>query len=75
MSGKFIMWVVFDHPLDFPNTFVAKELEITAKGHMPTGGLMVCPQLEPIWDQLEKRGLIRMSRHPSDDSKIIETWV
>lgn len=75
MSDPLYMWTVYDHPKDFPHNYVAREWAITAEGTHSTGRLIVGPTLPPLQQALEQRGLVKLMRHPSDDSVILETWL
>jgi len=68
------MWVVYDHPLDFPNAYLAR-LWLTLPKAEATSQYMACADLEPLRDQLASMGFVKLDRHDSDDAKIIETWV
>jgi hypothetical protein len=70
-DGRLPIWVVYDHPADFPSNFVAR-MHLDEK---PTGNLMISPDLESIRDQLRRHGLVCMARHPDDDPKIVECWI
>jgi hypothetical protein len=74
MSPPNQIWVIFDHPRDFPDKFVIRIQEASASGvrHRPE-----------VWlrDSLEEArkvippGLVRIERDPSDDSVIVESWI
>jgi hypothetical protein len=64
------MWVVFDHPRDFPNHFVVRVF----LNDRPTDRAYLCNSLE------EARKLIPsdkfcIQRDLSDDPVILETWI
>jgi hypothetical protein len=66
------MWVVYDHPLDFPNVFVARRWE----GVTPTGQVLVNVNLTELRHQIRARGdFIRWTRADDDDPKILEVWL
>jgi hypothetical protein len=65
------MWVVYDHPSDFPNNYVARRWH----GERATSDLMVCPDLEVIRRQLRLRGLYKLDRWEGDDPMIVEVWL
>jgi hypothetical protein len=69
------MWTIYDHPKDFPNTFVARRFETSAAGSRPTADIMISPTLDDLRDQLSARGLTAIHRSPEDDPKIVETWL
>lgn len=66
------IWVVYDHPKDFPNNFVAR----LWVGERPTDTMMICPDLERLRDEINRRGAtVKLMRHADDDPKILETWL
>jgi hypothetical protein len=69
------MWIVYDHPKDFPDGFIARRHEATADGPHPTGDMMKATSLEPLRLALASEGLTRMTRDPDDDPKIVEVWL
>jgi hypothetical protein len=70
------MWVVYDHPTDFPDQYVARRWEVL-RDEMPTDDLKQHASLDGL------RGLIiaetpchyRMDRFDGDDPKIVEVWL
>lgn len=73
-----IIWVVYDHPIDFPDQFVARKF----LGINPTDDYYSDKSLaavrEWIYSEASKCGLgqpYRMPRHPNDDPVILETWM
>lgn len=69
------MWTVYDHPKDYPNSYVARRSEVTAEGQTHTSDLMVSGDLDAIRDALDQRGLYRIPRQPNDDACIVEVWL
>jgi hypothetical protein len=65
------IWVVYDHPSDFPNNFVAR----CFINNVPTASIMVCPDLGKIQDQMVEMGLVKLMPMPGDDPVILETWL
>jgi hypothetical protein len=65
------IWVVYDHPTDFPNNFVAR----LWLGERVTVAMMIGPNLDRLRAELERMGLVRLDRQPGDDPKILETWL
>jgi hypothetical protein len=75
------MWVITDHPRDFPEVYVARRFSLR-----PGGGLAVGTTSEDVWTS---PGLtpLRMvmqhiegmsgffSRSPEDDPVVVETWI
>jgi hypothetical protein len=70
------IWTVYDHPKDFPNTFVARRFECwKVLEPVPTGDLIISPDLPSLRQQLHERGLTCLPRNAGDDPKIIESWI
>lgn len=69
------MWVIFDHPLDFPDYFVAHKRAIYPGQDIPTRVFILDPNLEQLRDTMRERGLACLTRSPEDHPKIIETWI
>ena len=75
MSGKddepLMMWVVFDHPNDFPNSWVARMwLDNT-----PQDTMLMADSYELIEMQLRNWDYINIGRNDEDDSKIHSVWI
>jgi hypothetical protein len=64
------IWTVYDHPLDYPNSFVARRWAM----NVPTADVIVSPSLDRVRASLPP-GLYRMNRNPNDDPKIVEVWI
>lgn len=64
------LWVVYDHPKDFPDAFVARRF----RDAQPTAEYFTAPDLQQLRGMLPK-GLTRFPRHPSDDPVIVEMWM
>jgi hypothetical protein len=69
------MWVVYDHPTDFPHEFVARCHNVDAKGSYPTDQVLTSMSLDLLRDELAARGLTPLNRMPGDDPKIVEVWL
>lgn len=65
------IWVIYDHPRDFPNDFVARRWV----GEEATREIICAKTVNALRDMLEGRGLVRLERHHSDDPVIMETWL
>lgn len=65
------LWVVTDHPKDFPEFFVARRWV----NGQPTGAAMMDRSLEDLRRTLAAYGLTRIPRDESDDPVIVESWV
>ena len=74
-KGILSIWTVFDHPSDFPHTFVARRFEA---GKGTSGGPtddVITGDLAMIRTSMEMCGLFRMQRAPIDPLNVIETWM
>lgn len=74
--GALSLWTVYDHPKDYPDSFVARRFE--AGGGEPAPMVtadVVTGSLDVIRESMAMCGLVCMTRAPSDDSRILETWL
>jgi hypothetical protein len=69
------MWVVYDHPSDFPDRYVARQHIIGIAGQQPTDRTMVSLSLDSIRAALANLGLVCVVRSEEDDPVIVETWL
>jgi hypothetical protein len=70
------MWVVYDHPSDYPDHFVARLHEADASGSRPTGSIVQSDDLAKLRDVLAfEMRLVCLTRDPTDDAKIMEVWL
>lgn len=69
------MWVVYDHPLDYPTVFVARRHEVTKEGSRPTDEAIASSNLDLLRDELVGRGLTPLLRNDGDDAKVVEVWL
>lgn len=65
------IWVVYDHPKDYPACYVARKW----LGEEPTDAMIVAPSLELLRQWLGGMGLVRMDRFEEDDPVIMEVWL
>lgn len=71
-AGGLSIWVVYDHPDDYPDNFVAR----CWIGEEMTESVIVSTDLEKIRDVLElEMGLVKLMPMEGDDPKILETWL
>lgn len=79
MPGEpLLMWTVYDHPLDYPNGYIARLWEVTADGGVPTGHTMQGAGdfgLHLIRRFMEQQGFACLARGDDDDPAILETWL
>jgi hypothetical protein len=65
------IWAIYDHPADFPDTYAAR-LFINDK---PTAHVLASVSLDALREHFAQQGLVKLDRHPTDDPKIVETWL
>jgi hypothetical protein len=70
LTGPLEMFVVYDHPRDFPGHFVVRRW----LGGRPTADFAIADTLEAARAEVPI-GLHRLPREPDDDRVIVETWV
>ena len=72
--GALPVWTIYDHPADFPDTFIAR-LHISCKD-----GIMAAPEalvadLETLRAIMHDAGLTCVCRQEGDPPVIVETWL
>lgn len=65
------IWVIYDHPTDFPHGFIARRWE----NDEPTEDVLRANHIEPLRKHLEDSGLTCIPRSMGDDPYIVESWV
>ena len=67
------MWVVYDHPEDYPDKFVAR---LWSKGR-PSDRLMKSERLNPLRDYIrgELTNAMCLPRYGADNPVIVEVWI
>ena len=70
------MWVVYDHPLDMPDRFVARRW-LTLPNNRPTQEVLTADKLDDLRYAIQRAmpGAVRLDRSPDDDAKIMEVWL
>lgn len=69
------MWTIYDHPLDYPDHFVARMYLIRRGQVLPTNLVKIAKDVDGLRGSLEAGGLTPLARQPDDDPAIVETWV
>lgn len=69
--GLLNIWTVYDHPKDFPNSFVARRFEMDKI----TDDVIEAATLDALREKFANCGLVCLTRHPNDDPCILETWL
>lgn len=70
----FLVWVIYDKPLDYPDKFVARMYFNKKDGVFPSIYYMLADTLEEIRAMIPK-GLARLPPFLQDDKSIVETWI
>lgn len=70
------MIVVYDHPLDFPDSFVARAYDVSHQKQkvIPTDLIMLGSTLNDIRKGIPDN-FFRLERSALDDENIVESWV
>jgi hypothetical protein len=69
------IWVVYDHPTDWPRYFVARRHVAYGEQAGPTESVILDVDLARLRRALMVKGLTRLDRMPGDDPVIMETWL
>lgn len=69
------IWVIYDHPKDFPDMFVARPQCQLPDGTIQAAEGYASPDLEQLRGHMRRMGLACLPRHPTDDPVIIECWI
>jgi hypothetical protein len=71
---EMMMWVVYDHPLDYPQKYVARLWNINGDHPAATNVIALADTLVEIRQMLPE-GLSRLERFDGDDECIVEVWL
>lgn len=71
MTQQLPMWVIYDHPNDDPEHYVAR----LWKGGTPTGETLVAEEVDDLREQFQRMGLHRLERFEEDEPQIMEVWL
>jgi hypothetical protein len=74
LHDRLPMFVITDHPSDFPDCYVAR-LHLTLPNDVSLPVAVMDPSLDRVRDTMEALGLVCLSRHPEDHPAIVETWL
>lgn len=69
------MWVIYDHPSDYPDWFFARRFRVGDREINPTGEIRYEKDLETLRERFAKDGMTCITRHETDDPVIVETWI
>ena len=65
-----IIWVIYDHPIDYPTGYIARKF----LNDKPTAEVLTADGIHEMRQKIPK-GFVRIDRHPTDDSSIVESWL
>jgi hypothetical protein len=70
------LWTIYDHPLDFPDSFVVRRWHVRRGNENPVldGAPTLHDSLEAARESLPA-SLACMHRSENDDPNILETWI
>jgi hypothetical protein len=68
------IWTVYDHPIEYPDWFVARKWLATPEGEKRTDEIMKAATLDEL-RALLPLGLGCIDRAPWDDPSIVESWL
>lgn len=68
------MWVIYQHPLDYPDSFVLRRWIITDAGAKPTMDVQVASSLVAIRSHVPMH-CYRIDRYTDDEPHIVEVWM
>lgn len=74
MSAPLWMWVIYDHPKDFPDFYVARPQMIDGDRTQYGEGL-AHKDLDRLRALMAEQGRVCLARHPDDDPVIVECWL
>jgi hypothetical protein len=72
--SQLLIWTIYDHPLDYPEWFVARPQIIRPKTSGPIPMHLMAKELNTLRALLPD-GLVCLNRQPTDDPFILEVWV
>jgi hypothetical protein len=75
VARQLTMWVVYDHPSDMPEYFVARLWHIAPGMPHPTMTSLASLDLETVRQHLRDKGLDPIPRVQGDDPVILECWL
>lgn len=75
MSAGLVTYTVYDHPSDFPHSFVVRRFTILPGSYQPDPlPYAVGPTLDAVRSVLPP-GLVCITRSPEDEGQIVEVWL
>ena len=74
MDEALEMYVIYQHPKDFPNYYVARLWKVNADGPVATQKYRVAATLDEVRGFVPF-GKVRIERDPNDEPQIVEMWI
>ena len=71
----FPIWVVYDHPCDAPDVYVARQWLVSANGTVLTAETLTYATHKKLRDEFMRMNLTRLPRSRHDEPVILETWL
>ena len=69
------IWTIYDHPLDYPQGFIARRWVIQTAGDViASNDIRTADSLDEV-RQMIPAFLHRLPRQDGDDPKIVESWI
>jgi hypothetical protein len=75
VSNELVMWTIYDHPTDIPDSFVARKSLVGAGTIVHTAEHLTAPDLDQLRKNMCDRQLYCIPRYPGDDPNIVEVWI
>jgi hypothetical protein len=75
-NDRLPMWVVYDHPRDHPDGFIAR-MWYSLPRSMSTDRTLTAATIDELRKAIrcQSPGVVRIRRHPQDDQCIVEVWL
>ena len=72
----FVIWTLYDHPSDYPDSYVARRFEVGPDCRVVASAVVVVSEsLTAVRESMAVRGLTPLARSRGDDPRIIESWI
>jgi hypothetical protein len=73
-GGTLSMWVVYDHPRDVPESYVARRWEV-GPGEVATDDVVAFDDIDKLRLYFQAQGLVKLMRQQDDQPHIMEVWL
>lgn len=75
MCGRTLVYVIYDHPRDFPDHYVLRPMRTNAGRVEGYNFCCVADSIEELRGPLIAVGAVNVGRDPLDDPVILEIWI